>query len=259
MGTEVLKRRFAAIGARVKVAGSGRGFPLINVDSDRHGEFFDIDFEGSGQVVTLEVVAVDRTSWHLLLLVRNGEEKSKFLCGHDERHWFVAAIPESARGVTGVRTAKAALQPVLVRDAIERVRPKDVFRRRNAAYVRQGEWFFVPAPEVRPSLADVRFDEPLTRGRGKMHVMQFAFRCGGENVWVSRRAPRGITDEQYGKLSHQAQQRIPWRRMIRDAEVYAKGTVRHPDHATLVLRDWHRVAMNTEQAARAMQHVAFLD
>jgi hypothetical protein len=47
--------------------------------------------------------------------------------------------------------------------------------------------------------------------------------------------------------------------MIRNAEVYAKGTVRHPDHATLVLRDWHRVAMNTEQAARAMQHVAFLD
>jgi hypothetical protein len=25
------------------------------------------------------------------------EEKSKFLCGHDERHWFVAAIPSSER------------------------------------------------------------------------------------------------------------------------------------------------------------------
>jgi hypothetical protein len=29
-------------------------------------------------------------------------------------------------------------------------------------------------------------------------------------------------------------------------EVFAKGAVRHPDHATVVLRVWHRVAVNTE-------------
>jgi hypothetical protein len=37
------------------------------------------------------------------------------------------------------------------------------------------------------------------------------------------------------------------------------GAVRHPDHATIVLRDWHRVLMNTEHRAEAMRHVAFLD
>ena len=47
--------------------------------------------------------------------------------------------------------------------------------------------------------------------------------------------------------------------MTRDPELYARGAVRHPDHATIVLRGWHRVVMNTEQSARAMQHVAFLD
>jgi hypothetical protein len=47
--------------------------------------------------------------------------------------------------------------------------------------------------------------------------------------------------------------------MMREADVFAKGAVRHPDHATVVLRGWHRVAMNTEQAARAMRHVGFLD
>ena len=52
-------------------------------------------------------------------------EKQKFLCGHDERHWFVAAVPEDARGVTGVVAAKAALQPALVRTAVGRTRPKD--------------------------------------------------------------------------------------------------------------------------------------
>ena len=47
--------------------------------------------------------------------------------------------------------------------------------------------------------------------------------------------------------------------MVRDPELYAKGSVRHPDHNTIVLPYWHRVLMNTEQRARAMRHVAFLD
>jgi hypothetical protein len=258
MGTEMLERRFAKIGARVKISGNGRGAPQIDVRSDRRGEFFEVRFAGRGNEVDLEVVDVAGAERHLLLLARDGEEKSKFLCGHDERHWFVAAVPESARGVSGVQAAKAALRPELVREAIERVHPKDAFRRRNAAYVRQGEWFFVPAPEVDPPVTLVLFDEPLSRGRGKAHVMQFAYRRGGEVVWVSHRHPQGISDAQYRGLTHE-KRRGQWSQMVRDPEVFAKGAIRHPDHATVVLRGWHRVAMNTEQSARAMRHVAFLD
>src|SRR5438093_3529259 len=145
MGTEVLERRFAAIGARLNVVGPPAGAPRIDVGSNARGEFFDVRFAGSGRPVELDVVDVNRTDRHLLLLVRDGEEKSKFLCGHDERHWFVAAVPEAERGVTGVATAKAALQPQAVRELVERTRPKDPFRRRNAGYLRQGEWFFIPA------------------------------------------------------------------------------------------------------------------
>lgn len=47
--------------------------------------------------------------------------------------------------------------------------------------------------------------------------------------------------------------------MVRGADVFAMGRVSHPDHATVVLRGWHRVLMNTERDARAMRHVAFLD
>jgi hypothetical protein len=47
--------------------------------------------------------------------------------------------------------------------------------------------------------------------------------------------------------------------MVRDAEVFAMGTIRHADHATVRLSGWHRVLMNTEPRARAMRHVAFLD
>src|ERR687897_642718 len=118
MSTEVLQRRFAAIGARLNIVGPQAGAPRIDVGSGT----FDIRFAGGGRRVELEVVDIDPADRHLLLLVRDGDEKSKFLCGHDERHWFVAAVPEEARGVTGVATAKVALQPELVRTAVGRAR-----------------------------------------------------------------------------------------------------------------------------------------
>ena len=44
--------------------------------------------------------------------------------------------------------------------------------------------------------------------------------------------------------------------MVRDADAYVRGRVRHPDHATLVLRGWHRVALALDVAS---QQMAFLD
>src|SRR5438552_5772488 len=187
MPSETLERRFAAVGARLKVAeGPWRGEPRIDVRSDARGEYFDLRFAGREPDVELEVVDVQPRDRHLLLLARVGAEKSKFLCGHDERHWFVAAVPEAARGVTGVATAKAALQPDAVRALVQRKRPKDPFRRRNAAYLRQGEWFFVSAAGMNPPDALVLRNEPLSRGLGTPHVMQFAYRRGGDAVYVNR-------------------------------------------------------------------------
>jgi len=255
---EVLERRFAAMGARLSLPERPwRGAPRINVGSGG----FSIRFTGSGDEVNVEVVDVRPQERHLLLLVRDGEEKSKFLCGHDERHWFVAAIPESARGVTGVTTAKIALQPETVQELIARVKPKDQFRRRNEVYVRQGEWFFVPAnlrPE--PTRAQTLQNEPLSRGAGsKAHVMQFALRRGGQAVYANWRHQRGISEADFERLSPRDRKNGRWTGFVRDPEVYARGSVRHPDHATIHLASWHRVLMNTEQAARAMRHVALLD
>lgn len=255
MSTETLRRHFAAMSARLVVPDGGwYGPPRIDV----RGSWFVIEFTG-GEPADLEVVDVQPHDHHLLLLARVGDEKSKFLCGHDERHWFVAAIPEDARGVTGVETAKAALQPEIVRARIERVRPKNRFRRRNAAYVRQGEWFFVPAQGIEPPSGFVLRDEPLRRGDGTAHVMQFAFRRGGEAVYVNRAHPAGISERKYARLTPAQRRSGGWVRMVREPEVYAKGAIRHPHHATVHLAGWHRVLMNTEQGARAMQHVAFID
>jgi hypothetical protein len=259
MRTDVLERHFAAIGARVEaIEGATRGRPWIDIRRDGRGERYVIGY-ARGRDDDLEVVNVDRTTRHLLLLTRRGETKSKFLCGHDERHWFVSAVPEDALGVTDVGTAMAALQPELVQEAVSRTRPKERFARRNSAFVRQGEWFFVPAPDVNPAETLVLRSEPLSRGRGKPHVMERAFRTGGTLVYVSWRYPNGLTQSQLDGLPESLRRSQAWVPMTRDADVYATGTVRHPDHATIRLEGWHRVAMNTEQRARAMRNVVFLD
>src|SRR6202043_2415371 len=121
----------------------------LDIQADRNGEFFEVvSPEGTDpEVAVLDVQPADR---HLLLMVREGGEKHKYLCGHDERHWFVAAIPESAP-VGTVQAAKEALKPAEVQavQARKGLRAGARNRRKNAAYRRQGEWFFVPAPDLK--------------------------------------------------------------------------------------------------------------
>ena len=119
MDTTDLLTKFARIGARVKVADRPTrrsrvplGAISLDVQADRSGEFFEVVSPGGmdPEVAVLDVQPADR---HLLLMVREGGEKHKYLCGHDERHWFVAGIPETAP-VGTVRQAKESLKPAEV-------------------------------------------------------------------------------------------------------------------------------------------------
>lgn len=267
MDVNVLQRQFARIGARAEVhplinPRQTRGALAIDIGRDAQGEFFDIGF-APNRDVNVNVLNADPGLRHLLLMSRSESSlKSKFLCGHDERHWFVAAIPET-RPVSTVRSAMEALKPVeiLRRQDQHRVRPKNRNRRRNEAFIRQGEWFFVPEPNlvVQPKL--VLTNEPLRRGGGKPHMVEFLYRSGGELVYVCGQRPNGITEAQYGALISRKPEakKWAWTTMRRNMGVYVTGRVRHADHATIELRGWHRVLMNTENLSAAMRHVAFLD
>jgi hypothetical protein len=274
MVTTNLLARFARIGARVKVTDipSGRTRPrgggvTLDVQTDREGEFFEVvdrGEDGTGatpgaEVIVLDVQPDDR---HLLLLVREDGEKRKLLCGHDERHWFVAAVPESAP-VGTVRQAKEALKPPAVVSAEARagLRGEARNRRKNAAFVRQGEWFFLPVPSLVVDEDLVLRGEPLRRGNSKAHWAEFCVRTGGEAVFVCSRYPNGVTARQYREVlrKNDDAQGWGWTRMQRNADVYVRGHVRHPDHKTIDLRCWHQVLMNRENQARAMRNVAFLD
>jgi hypothetical protein len=268
MDNGLLVERFARMGARAQIREIVNDFrrwrresPGIDIVNDDRGEFFDIRL-ARGERVEYEVVDLRPEMRHLLLLGRRDGKKEKYLCGHDERHWFVCAVPGAS--VSGVVTAMESLQPPRVQRAVRANlrRRKHRLRRRNEAFVRQGEWFFIPEPTlVVPEWLVLR-NEPLSRGAGsKPHTCQFAFRRGGTSVWVTPRHPQGISDAtRAGILAEDPKaSRWPWRQFVRDPEVFVRGRVWHSDHKTVVLDGWHRVEMNTEGKAWFAPRVVFLD
>jgi hypothetical protein len=141
------------------------------------------------------------------------------------------------------------------------VKPKLRNRRRNQAFLRQGEWFFVPTRRQNfPKLTILR-NEPIGRGRGKPHICEELVRFGGETVYVSNKYPNGVTEAEHRKLLSRKPElaKLNWVTQRRNLGVLVRGTVRHADHNTIVLNGWHQVLMNTETQAAAMRHVAFID
>ena len=267
-----IAKKFEKMGARVKVSlpqprpfvrniGNMGDVFRVDIRKDKEGSYFDILAGGNVEVSVLDVKPDDR---HLLLMARTpgtrNDEKAKFLCGHDERDWFVAAVPEN-RPVSSVQTAKQALKPKEVIAAEDKVgvKPGKRQKRKNEARKRQGEWFFIPAPNAEINEKLILKNEPLRRGGGKPHMAEFLVRSGGETVYVGRGYPNGLSVKAYEKLDAEQRKAGHFRPMTRDPKVYVKGAIRHSDHKTVILNCWHLVVMNTETQAAAMRNVAFLD
>lgn len=274
MNLNDLGKHFEWIGARARVvqmpATLGwwtrqRREPLrIDILNDRRGEYFCLAVtEDAPEVEVLQTAPKDR---HLLLYAQDGR---RFLCGHDERHWFVAGIEQR---VSTVAAAKQSLIPQALRHRARQMPYAEVNRRKNALYVRQGEWFFVPVNVPVNVSGDVLGNatgdidvpenlilrnEPLQRTpRSKPHIVQELYRQGGETVYIV--SGRAYSEREFRRL----RQSIPdvdvrpSRTMVRNPSVYARGTVRHADHATIRLDGWHQVFLNAEMTTSA---IAFLD
>ena len=160
-----------------------------------------------------------------------------------------------------MQDAKDALKPAEVWESMREwgvpMELRDL--RRTNGFLRQGEWFFLPRPWLEVNEASVLHDEPIQRGRGKPHVCEWLYRTDGLVVHVCDAYPNGLTDDEFRALDRLDRQSQQWREIRRGADVFVNGAIRHPDHATLVLPYWHRVVMNTETKARAMEDLAFLD
>jgi len=159
-----------------------------------------------------------------------------------------------------VVTAKEALKPDAVRDRErgKKGKRKKRLRRKTDVFIRQDEWFFIPTQDVQVSEKLILLNEPIRRGGGKPHMCEELYRDGGTTVHVCRQHPNGLTVPQYRKLLKKAPDAAKWNWQImrRNPAAYVRGRIAHPDHATIRLDGWHRVAMNTESRSSS---VAFLD
>lgn len=268
-----LKLAFQRMGAEldlVDLAAQGRKRGptfAIDIRNTSEGERFEITGLNLGRE-DIKIIDIEPDQKHLLLLWAERETgtKHKFLCGHDERHWFTAAIPDKPiGGVKNIEDAMQALKPELVRDREQKAGLKGSAKhhRWNPAWKRQGEWFFVPCwNAISLKKAPILKNEPIQRGRAKPHLCEYLVRQGGTRVWVSTRFPNGLEQKAYEKLLKKEPKlkSLNWTLRIADAKVFVRGRISHPDHLTLNLgMEWHEVQMNRENEAPSMRHMRFLD
>lgn len=241
MNANQIESKFAEMGARLVVRdvparlnawSSAAADYAVDIQRDRKGEFFELRVPGHlRDDLEVSVMQSEPKQRHLLLLVRktgdtnNKAQLDRFLCGHDEREWFVAAVPG---GASSVRQAMDALQPSDVRDSLARnhVSSRRRYARKNRAFRRQGEWFFVPEPSLKADEKLILRNEPLRRGSGKPHLVEELYRTGGETVHVCRRYPNGILPEEYREVlrANPKAANWGWTVMRRNPGVYARNS-----------------------------------
>ncbi len=263
MRTDAIAEKFDRLGVYAEITTTPQSETNnlnVNVINEK---YYKIDVIGN---TTVEIPNVRKDLRHLLLLGLSPLERdkttnniSRYLCGHDERHWFVAAVPGT---VSTVMDAMDSLRPDQAQAALKAqgVRNSKKNKRHNEAYKRQGEWFFIPIPNKIVDENMLHLNEPIQRGRGKPHICEVLYREGGTTVYVNSLHPNGLTEEEYAQEKNlKLGNMFPWRTMKRDATVYVKGKISHPDHATIILDDWCMVISNTENEAKFFQSMAFLD
>jgi hypothetical protein len=282
MSVTAVANKFKEMGARAKiwdVSDIKTTLPfIIDIKKDKQGEFFDIKVKREVELIVQDIQKKDR---HLLLVTRNmairnrsnKPEVGRYLCGHDERNWFVSAI---STGASLVVQAKEGLKPTILRqvEAKEGIRSKVAQKRHRKLNSglkihRQGEFMFMPDNSFMPSDIAIIRNEPLRRGTigraGNPHTAQYMYRSGGESVWTTteyntKASAQGLTEGEYRQAVKKDRKaaKAHWTQQRRDANVWVKGKITHKDHATLDLGNvWHKVYVNTENSRTGA--VAFFD
>lgn len=280
MNLQAVERKFDELGARVVVneVPTRRLNPAappvtMNVRNDKKGEHFVMNVNKNkigSDGVELHVLDFDKKLVQMLLMVKEpivnakgmitGYRNDKLLCGHDERHWYVASVKPEA---TNIHTAFESLKPDRVKEVQKKVNPRKRNRRHNPAFIRQGEWFFIPVdfiPDYKPE--EIRRNEPISRPGGSPHRVEEVLRFGGEKVYVRRN--KIYSEKEFENLMATKplnEKGDPLRPnefeiRYRGARVLGRGTVRHRDHKTVHLKGWYEIHLSTEARTNAN---SFLD
>jgi hypothetical protein len=255
---------FQRVGARARlrsIDGSRPGsaqLPMaIDVAVDELGEFFDIQHKPNVWVSALDTRPSQR---HLVLRAGNSWGIDNFLCGHDEFHWFVAAL-SNYPNISTVAAAKEALKP----DRIARVEHRlrySTSNRRNDVFLRQGEWFFMPFRHASIDPRRVVCGGELVRGAGsKPHRCDYLCEDGEREYECPRFPKLAFFESEYRHIlrTRRKAKQWKWRQLPYHPVVYAKGWIRHTDHSPMYLDVWHRVEKNREADSLNMSRLVYRD
>ena len=263
MNAHNLNKAFAAIGARVRVSKRSRMFnsALLRVDKDKTGEYVSIivDKERPHLPFNIHIADINKTLKQLTLSLTYVRYQGRyvyydfkisnfartvehFLIGKDECHLFIASVKSNI----SVKHAFAELRPLDAHTALTAngVKDKSWCKRKTKAYIRQGEWFFIPATPPSESIPVIHKKEPIGNVRSP-HIVDELMRFGGQKVYVN--GTEVLTLSEFKALAYEEQKNYSER--VRDAQVFARGYVRHADHKTIYLEGWHEVHMNREVTA----------
>jgi len=278
MNKDLIKRGIEKMGANVAFTGlhsfrrSALDFDIDVVEDKKKGSFFSFGVADEDVFNDFTILDIDPKDRHLLLMkkekimARDGKNvmdmiKHRLLLGHDERDWFCAAVPGNA---STIQQAKDELRPDAATHSIKkRGKIKNRNKRKNKGFKRQGEWFFIP---TNLNLDDeiIHSNEPIVRtGGGKPHIVSEIVRMGGHTVYTHPLFEGEIGQEQYSEImkdpTTDSTHKIGWQTWTRDATVYGRGTVRHPDHKTIKLPGWHLILANLEDKTPLRRNLTFLD
>lgn len=190
----------------------------------------------------VERVWSPRKREHVDVVRKTSEEKRRFLVGMDECHLFVAQLTSPA---------------TTVQQAHEGLRPRDVPAGRAAkklGIVRQGEWFFQPASALERGL----IEQHVARKGVDRHVRV------GRGRGLMRGRPHEVSESVILVLKETRttvvrRGRTVGERFFRETLEFVRGRVKHPDHRTIELHEWHKVFLNTEDRQTLSRFSSWVD
>ena len=179
----------------------------------------------------VQVTAKRAQTHHLLLQVRatpaDQLERATLLLGHDERQLFVV----NTRRVADVDSAIKLLKP-----------PQVVWAERHGLKViRQGDWFFVPvrANFQLPKRALTYRQAPIGRPSGAV--------SGHAHIAELQAIDPGEVVERWGRKERVGR------------AIYVQGKIRHSEHATVELTQWHQAVPNQPEPQLSPLRLGYAD
>ncbi|QGJ71114.1 Hypothetical protein PBC10988_28170 [Planctomycetales bacterium 10988] len=252
---------FQKIGARAVIRpaqGNIQGPLSLDIETDEQGEFFAIY---KSRWLDLEVLDYQTKSRHLLLSVGSVPWNiERFLCGHDEFHWFITGLPSPLMTHT-VAQAKESLKPHYVKRLQER-KCRGKCPRKTDHFIRQGEWFFTACKNASFDSHNIERDGVLQRNpESKPHQCDYLYREGEREYECDRYPKLAFYESEYREIlaTRRKANRWGWRLLPDRTTLYAKGWVRHVDHTPIYLDCWHRVDQNREQTRLSIANVRYID